>query len=90
MEGCRQILLCLRARHGFSKPPKGHIEEFLYDLITDDSLLCFDGSPYEFAGAGSLFWSTLVKRTDENIVSRKNLSLIHLIARETSPRPDML
>jgi len=43
------------------------MEEFLYDLVTDYSLLCFDCSPYEFDRAVSLLRSILVKRVDEDI-----------------------
>lgn len=67
VEGCRQVLLRARARHGFSKPAKRDIEEFLYHLVADNPLPCFDRSPDQSGRSSGLLGSIPVKRVEEDI-----------------------
>jgi hypothetical protein len=66
------------------------MNEFLHNLVADDSLPRFDGAPDQRCGSRRLCWSPRSNEWTKTFVSRKNLPFIHLFASEMSSRSDVL
>jgi len=73
-----QILISLRWLHRLGEPPQGHIEEFLDDLIADDSLLRRQRVANDLCGFSGFDGVALVEGIDKDVRVQKE-SIVHSI-----------